>query len=281
MSPLHAEKQIKAGLIIPVFNVENTIEKVLASINSKVLDDISEIRIIDNHSSDKTVENINKFMERNPEFARRVSMVLCKENCGYGHSIKTGFTYFLGRPVTHIVVIHGDHQVDPTWLIDTLLAPIKKSSNVDVVLASRFMRESNLQNYSLVRKLGNYFFNLTTFFCTGLLMSDSGTAMIAIKKSTLSQVNFYNLSNSWQFHPQLNILLYDNKEIQIAEVSMNWTDSEAKSSVPLIMYGLKLLKMLLEYRVAKTILRKNPDEIFPANSINLEQNRSIVKFDKI
>lgn len=254
---------IKVGLIIPVFNAEITIARVLSSISSTALNDISEILIIDNHSTDKTVEVINNFISKNPTFAKLITLTLCKENYGYGNSIKIGFDYFLSRAVTHAVIIHGDYQVDPSWLINTLLFPIRTNHDTDIVLASRFMAQSNLKNYSLLRTLGNYFFNFMTFFCTGISMSDSGTAMIAIKKQALEKINFYNLSNSWQFHPQLNILLYDNKESRILEVPMNWSDSETRSTVPLFMYGLNLLKMLLHYRFAKTILGKKPSEIFP------------------
>jgi glycosyltransferase involved in cell wall biosynthesis len=268
---------IKAGLIIPVFNVEKTFRKVLEAITPEVLEQISEILIIDNHSNDQTVAIIQDYMKNNPSFAHRVSLIIHEENYGYGCSIKTGFEYFSNRPVTHVMVIHGDYQIDPDWLMGKLLESIQNDPNLDFVLASRFKSESNLDNYSLLRKLGNYFFNVTTFLCTGLRMSDSGTAMIIVRRSSLTAVSFANLSNSWQFHPQLNILLYSLPGIRIKEIPMDWADSEAPSTVPLFLYGWILLKMLLGYRFKKSVLKKNPQEIFPIHP--LRSDRKFIKID--
>ncbi len=267
---------IKVGIIIPVFNVEKTIGKVLTAINSDILHYISEILIIDNCSNDRTVKIIHDFAQKNPDFGARVSLVINEENYGYGCSIKTGFEYFLNRPVSHVMVIHGDHQIDPKLLISNLIESVQANQTLDVVLASRFKSESNLENYSLLRKLGNYFFNVATFLCTGLLMSDSGTAMALMKQSILKEVPFYNLSNSWQFHPQLNILLYSTKNIRIKEIAMDWSDSEAPSTVPLFLYGWSLLKILLSYRFAKTILRKTPREIFSIQPLRSDRKFTMV-----
>lgn len=259
--------KLQVGLVIPVFNVERTIGKVLASIASSLPDDLAEILIIDNHSTDDTLPIIRDKLAAHPDLAALATIIQHEENYGYGCSIKGGFDYFSKRDVSHVMVIHGDHQVDPTWLIGKLLMAIRWNDGTDLVLASRFKPESGIQNYSLLRKLGNYFFNATTTFCSGHHMSDSGTAMIVMRKALLQKVPFRNLSNSWQFHPQLNILLYGVPGVRIQEIPMDWADSDADSTVPLIRYGLILLKMLLLYWFKKNVKRMSPAEIFPVESI--------------
>ena len=262
---------LKVGLIIPVFNVEKTIVKVLDRIKPQIFQDISEILLIDNHSNDNTVSIIRGYLKKNPELSTHVTFILHAANYGYGCSVKAGFEYFLSRDVSHIMVIHGDHQVDPAWLMGKLLGSIKLKPELDLVLASRFKSESSIENYSALRKLGNYFFNITTHLCSGHRISDSGTAMIIVRKDILERVQFHNLSNSWQFHPQLNILLYDIPHIRIEEIPMDWADSEAASTVPLFRYGLILLRMLLLYWFKKTVLKKQPQQRFPLEP--LPQNR--------
>jgi glycosyltransferase involved in cell wall biosynthesis len=267
MSP-QKNTSLKVRIVIPVFNVEKTIATVLEKLVRGIQGDISEILIIDNHSSDSTVSIIHDFLRENHPATARVTLLIHAENYGYGSSVKAGFEYFSTRDVSHIMVIHGDHQVDPAWLMGRLLEPMKVKPDINIVLASRFKSESNTDGYSPLRKLGNYFFNVTTHLCTGHRMSDSGTAMIIVQKDTLGKVPFINLSNSWQFHPQLNILLYSLPNVKIEEIPMDWADSDAASAVPLFRYGLILLKMLLLYWTKKHLLMKNSQHIFSIEPIS-------------
>ena len=241
------KNNFKVGLVMPVFNVEKTISKVLDSVASTLDEGSLDILIIDNNSSDKTISIVQMYLQANPEFARHVTLIQHKSNYGYGCSIKSGFEYFSSKTVSHVMIIHGDNQVDPAWLMEKLIGTVKLKPDTDLVLASRFKPESSIENYSILRRLGNYFFNAMTTFCSGHRMSDSGTAMIIVRNDIINKVPFRNLSNSWQFHPQLNILLYGVPGIRIAEIPMDWADSEADSTVPLFRYGLILLKMLLWY----------------------------------
>jgi len=258
---------LKVGLVIPVFNVEKTIAKVLRSIATAFTEDVFEILVIDNHSTDKTQLIIQEYLINNPELFSHVTIIQHNDNYGYGCSVKAGFEYFSTRDVSHVMVIHGDHQVDPAWLIGKLLGAIKLKPDTDLVLASRFKPESSIENYSALRKFGNYFFNATTTFCSGHRMSDSGTAMIIVRNDILQRVPFRNLSNSWQFHPQLNILLYGIPKVRIEEIPMDWADSDADSTVPLFRYGFILLKMLLLFWFKKNVLKKPPQEAFPLDPI--------------
>ena len=267
---------LRVGLVIPVFNVEKTIRKVLERVETMLLADDFEILIIDNHSGDDTLPIIYRCLAESPALAAHVTLIQHSANYGYGCSIKAGFEYFCERDVTHIMVIHGDHQVDPAWLIGRLLEPIKTQSNTDLVLGSRFERESSIENYSLLRRLGNYFFNAVTTFCSGHKMSDSGTAMIIVRREVLERIPFQKLSNTWQFHPQLNILLFETPGIRTEEIAMDWADSDAKSTVPLFRYGMLLLKMLTSYWAKKNLLSMSPADIFTAEPVPFDRRFQMV-----
>lgn len=267
---------IQVGLVIPVFNVERTIGKVLDSIANSLDEDIAEVLLIDNCSADATLSIAQERLAAHPALAALVTIIQHEENYGYGCSVKGGFDHFSRRDVSHVMVIHGDHQVDPAWLIDKLLNSLRSDAHTDLVLASRFKPESDIHDYSLLRKAGNYFFNATTAICSGHRMSDSGTAMIVARNSLLQKVPFRSLSNSWQFHPQLNILLYDVPGVRIKEIPMNWADSDADSTVPLIRYGLILLKMLMLYWFKKNVRRIPSAEIFPAEPIPSHRRFTVI-----
>lgn len=267
-------KNLKVGLVMPIYNVEKTISKVLESVATTFDEGFLEILIIDNCSNDNTISMVQTYLHLNPAFAAHVTLIQHKSNYGYGCSIKSGFEYFSLKTVSHIMIIHGDHQVDPAWLVKRLIGTVKLKPDTDLVLASRFKPESSIENYSFLRRLGNYFFNSMTTFCSGHNMSDSGTAMIIVRNDIIKKVPFCNLSNSWQFHPQLNILLYGVPGIRIEEISMDWADSEADSTVPLFRYGLILLEMLIVYWFKKNVLHKLPQDRFPHDPT--PQNRTFV-----
>jgi glycosyltransferase involved in cell wall biosynthesis len=247
---------MKLGVVVPVFNAEKTISSVLER-----LDNISEIveieiLIIDNKSHDSTVDRINKTFVERPSLKKCTSVVAKNQNGGYGRSIKQGFDHYLNRDVSHIVIIHGDFQEDPYALIKRYLVYLAENPLTSVVLASRFSSKSDIGSYSLKRKIGNHFFNYLTKVCTGQVLSDFGTAMLCISKESLSNIGYSRLSDSWHFHPQLNVLFCEIPEISIGEVELNWKDSEAGSSVQLIRYSLTLLKILSTYWWTKNIKRK-------------------------
>ena len=106
--------------------------------------DLLEILFVDYQSTDSTISLIAQFLKSTPDFAKRVWVVKHQRNYGYGCSIKTGFSFFQKRNVSQVCVLHGDFQVDPAWLLDRLKSGFDTASKVDVVLASRFLAESEI-----------------------------------------------------------------------------------------------------------------------------------------
>jgi hypothetical protein len=93
-------------------------------------------------------------------------------------------------------------------------------------------------------------------------MSDAGTAIILIHKSILKIIPYNSLSNYWYFHPQLNLLLFNLKEVKLAEIPLSWKDSEIKSTVPLLRYGLGLFIVLIKFWYKKNITKTPLKNIF-------------------
>ena len=273
-------EDLNIGIVLPVFNVDKTISKVLSSIDEALsnLEFRFNLLIIDNDSTDQTLSLIKKYYSKNPKFSENVTILVNEVNDGYGSSIKVGFKYFISQPVSHLIIIHGDYQTSPLKLINTFISTYQKNPEIDFILASRFMKESGIENYSLVRKLGNYFFNYLTYFCCGHKISDNGAAMIMIKANILKDLPFSSLSNTWQFHPQFNILLFENK-LKHTEFPMKWEDSDAVSSISLVPYGIKLLKILLSYWLNKNIFKKEIDARFKPEPLPSEKKSNILILD--
>ena len=66
---------IQVGLVIPVFNVERTIGKVLDSIAHSLDEDIAEVLLIDNCSTDATLSIVQERLAAHPALAALVTVI--------------------------------------------------------------------------------------------------------------------------------------------------------------------------------------------------------------
>jgi glycosyltransferase involved in cell wall biosynthesis len=252
---------IKLNVIIPVYNCEKTLVRTLKDLNNKLLTKINKILILDNNSNDKTIFLLKNFLKKKI-FQKKIILKKNKENLGYGYSIKKGFDFFINDKNNFICILHADYQEKPSVIIKNYLKIIKEDKKINLILSSRFKVKSKTKKYSKIRKLGNYFFNVLTYFCSSYKMSDAGTAIILIHKNILKRIRYNTLSNYWYFHPQLNLLLFNLKEVKLAEIPLSWRDSEAKSTLPLLRYGLGLFFVLIKFWYKKKITKTALKDIF-------------------
>jgi glycosyltransferase involved in cell wall biosynthesis len=253
---------IKLNIIIPVYNCENTLIRTIKDLNNKLLTKINKILILDNNSSDKTIILLKNFLKKKKLLKKKIILKRNKENLGYGYSIKKGFNFFINDKNNFICIIHADFQERPSIILNNYLSKIKADATLNLILSSRFKIRSKIDKYSKIRKLGNYFFNAVTYFCSSYKMSDAGTAIILIHKNILKTIPYNSLSNYWYFHPQLNLLLFNLKEVKLAEIPLSWKDSEIKSTVPLLRYGLGLFIVLIKFWYKKNITKTALKNIF-------------------
>lgn len=114
-------------VIIPGYNIEKFIDKIMGSLLiDKAIPEI-QILIVNDGSKDKTQELAEKFEENYPRCVRALS----KKNGGHGSTINYGLEYAEGK---YVKVIDGDDWVNSETLID-LIAWLKET-DVDVVAAN-------------------------------------------------------------------------------------------------------------------------------------------------
>ncbi|MBL7072003.1 MAG: glycosyltransferase [Candidatus Omnitrophica bacterium] len=263
---IEGEHRAKIGIFIPCYNVERSIQKVIGSLSKEVLDRIDTIITVDNHSIDNTLSVLKDIQASGKKAGKILTIIKNRENYGLGGSQKIAYQYFIDNGFTHFMIIHGDNQGDADEIAKNFLRMFDKNDTVDVILACRFAKGSDLSRYSKARIAGNMLFNFLTFVLTGYKMSDSGTGIIFYKTEILKRFPFRHLTNDCQFNPQLNILLYEAKELRIVETSLSWRDSVEESSMKAMNYCLTLFKILLNYRMRKTLLRKSGWRVFYSKS---------------
>ena len=151
---------IKISIIIPVFNEEKTIIKLLEKVNNVNLDGIDkEVIIIDDCSTDSTPI----LLEKNKKFFDH--LIKLKINSGKGAAVKKGLLQATGD---YILFQDADLEYDPQDYIK-LVEPVLRF-DADVVMGSRLSASQLTRVYYFWHKLGNRFitfafnvFNNTTF----------------------------------------------------------------------------------------------------------------------
>jgi glycosyltransferase involved in cell wall biosynthesis len=244
-------------VVIPARNTGSMIGKVLAGLTPRVWRDIHQLVVLDNASTDDTIEQAQHFVESSG-LADRIEIVANEVNLGYGGSLQRGLALALASGCSHVIVMHSDDQCDWDTTLRHLIDVASATAAPDVVLACRFLSGADVSEYSVLRRAGNYFFKYYTRAITGLRMADPGTAIMAIRSDVLRGIAFESLDRGFLFHPQLNILLFEDASIRKLETTLDWRDASEDNRFELVRYGLRLLRVLTRYGWARRVRRADP-----------------------
>ena len=112
----------KVSLIIPVYNVENYIEKCLNSVVNQTLKDM-EVIIVNDGSKDSSKQKIEKYLKKYPTIK-----YLEKENGGLSDARNYGMPYATGE---YVAFLDSDDYVEKTMYEE--MYNLGKKENADMV----------------------------------------------------------------------------------------------------------------------------------------------------
>lgn len=117
----------KALVAIPVYNEEQYVSRVL----SAVLRQIDDVLVIDDGSSDRTVEVLPKFP---------VDVIRHGQNRGYGRSMRDAFAWAAVHGFDWVVTMDCDEQHEPASI--PLFLDAARTDRHDVVSGSRYLSKA-------------------------------------------------------------------------------------------------------------------------------------------
>ncbi len=162
---------MQLSIIIPVYNEEKTIAQVLDQVLEKV-DNLGEVIIIDDGSSDRTSLISREYEARNP----LIHYHLQPRNMGKTEALKEGFRRSTGDIV---IVQDADLEYDPGEIND-VIAPILEGK-ADVVLGSRFLVRRASRSVYFRHYMGNKFITFVSNVLTDLNLTDVETCYKAFR----------------------------------------------------------------------------------------------------
>ena len=163
----------KILIIIPAYNEERNLPKVIGTINRLTFD--TDYIIINDCSKDGTiklcVDNGYKF----------VSLPV---NLGIGGAMQTGYMFAYNNGYDIAIQVDGDGQHDANQL-NELIEPIL-SGKTDMVIGSRYLKKDGFQS-TLMRRLGINILSLLVYFRCKVRIKDVTSGFRAVNSAIISQ----------------------------------------------------------------------------------------------
>lgn len=204
---------MKLTILIPVFNEQATIEKVIKKINKVKLPNKleKEIIVINDGSTDQTKNILERF--------KNIILLTHKTNQGKGQSIITGLAKMSGDI---LIIQDGDLEYNPNYY-PKLLKPILENKT-DIVYGTR------LKHFSLklfgknktplpLHFFGNKLLTKITNLLYGSNLSDMETCYKVFTKKAIKSINL--TAKRFDIEPEITSKLL-KKKYKIVEVSIKF-----------------------------------------------------------
>lgn len=240
-------------LFVSCYQCSQQITRVISQFVPELAEQLREIVIVDNQSSDNTAEIADVYLLKlNPKI-KNIRVVKNPLNMGLGGTHKMAFEYATEQNFSACIILHGDDQGSLKDFETFLSLPADFDK---FIFGSRFDSRSKLVNYSRFRTLGNLALNILASLVLKRKITDFGGAGLNYFPVTLLENhNFWQYADDLTFHA----FLLSNAirlEQQIVFHPISWREADQISNVRLFGQTTKLIKILFLLFVNHTIQDK-------------------------
>ncbi|MEJ7691544.1 glycosyltransferase family 2 protein [Daejeonella sp.] len=226
----------KIVVIIPAYNEENSIAKVIRDIPAGL---VNEIIVVNNNSNDATNEN-----------ARNAgATVLHEHRPGYGFACLKGIEYAKElQPLPDIVVFIDADYSDFPEEITKLVQPII-SAGMDLVIGSRKLGKKEKGSMTVQQEVGNIIATKLLKLIYKVHYTDLGPFR-AIRFDKLMEINMKDTTYGWTVEMQLKAAKF---KMKIVEVPVSYRKRIGKSKISgtvkgTLLAGYKIITTIFKYR---------------------------------
>lgn len=203
------------SVIVPAYNEENTIQRILQKIGEVELmgGTQKEIIVVNDCSADNTERRVREFQEQHPE----MNIVYKKHevNKGKGAALRTGIQSATGD---FVIVQDADLEYDPNEF-NILMKPILDGF-ADVVYGSRFMGGRPHRILFFWHTIGNKMLTFASNMFTNLNLTDMETCYKMFRREIIQGITLKE--NRFGFEPEVTAKIAKIPKIRIYEVGISY-----------------------------------------------------------
>lgn len=224
----------KVIVIIPAFNEENAVGKVVKAIPK---DWVEEIIVVNNNSTDRTRQSAEK----------EGALVLDQPIKGYGNACLKGIEYVKSKAQKPniIVFLDADYSDYPEQLPE-LVKPILEEE-MDMVIGSRALGEREGGSMTFPQVFGNWLATRLIKLFYGYSFTDLGPFR-AIRWDKLMEIDMQDKTFGWTVEMQVKAA---KMKMKCIEVPMTYRNRIGKSKVSGTVYGT----VMAGYKILYTIFK--------------------------
>jgi dolichol-phosphate hexosyltransferase len=244
----------KLTVLIPCHNEEKGISKVIHTIPMRILNKleiVTEVIVIDNNSTDKTVQN-----------ARAANaIVIREEKKGKGNAILTGFNSV--QSDTHFVVmLDGDNTYKSKEIV-RMIEPLMNNF-CDVVVGSRLGGKIKKNSLKFQNRIVNwiYTFMVRQFYKANV--TDVLSGYFAWKKEVLDVLAPHLESEGFEIEMEM-ITKMKRLGFEMFSVPITYDEREGETKIESIKDGIKILHMFAKNLIWSPTA-KNAQKLYIENS---------------
>ena len=221
------------SFIIPVYNEEQTIKKVILDIQKKCseIEHINEyeILVVDDNSDDNSNQIISDF--------RDVKYLKNLNNFGYGYSLKKGIK---NSNYPNIIILDGDGTY-PVEYLNKLIDEYNKG--YDLVIGKRTGKNLNLSPF---KKPMRMILKFIVEYATGTKIPDINSGFRIIKKDKILK-NLDHLSDAFSFTTSMTMTFtYSKYSISYIDIPYDLREKNSPSKVRLLKDSLRTLQYIIK-----------------------------------
>ncbi len=250
-------KSKKLVVILPAYNASKTLEK---TYNEIPFDIVDEVILVDDKSSDNTVEVAKKIGIKH--------IISHETNKGYGGNQKSCYNKALELKADIVVMLHPDYQYTPK-LIESM-AHLIANDVYPVVIGSRILGKGALKGGMPIYKyIANRFLTLSQNILMNQKLSEYHTGYRMFSADVLKSINYNINSDDFIFDNQMLAQIF-YKGFEIAEITCPTKYFDEASSINIqrsTTYGFGVLGVSFKYFFNKIGLAKS--KIFHQEKVEL------------
>lgn len=256
-----SSKRKKVLIIIPAFNEGKNIGPLLEKLERKDISDICDVLVINDASTDDTGQVVRN---RGHKVIRNIY------NLGYGSGLQAGYRYAKRYDYSFVIQMDGDGQHDPENVLKIYkaLTTVDENNHVpDIVLGSRFLKDSPEYKSTLAKDMGYVLFRSLIRIFTGKKISDPTTGLQGLSRRTFCY--YAGFDHFDDQYPDANMILqmlmlgYEVKEIP-ALMHQRTTGKSMHSGIKPIIYMIRMCYSIfavwIRIKILKTDKKVKPND---------------------